>query len=144
MFKTSLDAEAAFYEAFSNADIELMMRVWAMSFDIACIHPSGPRLEGVKEIRESWQAILGNGVPRSFDLRGRVVVGSDDFRIHTLEENISVPGSNFVAPPVLATNVYQQIDRSWYIVLHHGSVSPQALEDAEPVEDNTSNVVRLH
>lgn len=136
MYNSSLDAEAAFYEAFAAADLEAMMRVWAISFDVACIHPSGPRLEGVPEIRKSWELIFRERVRRRFTLRGRRVVGSDDFRIHLLEENIAVPGTALVSPPVLATNVYQRLADGWYMVLHHASVAPAALPAEE--EDNRS------
>ncbi len=145
MFATSLEAEAAFYEAFGNADVEAMMRVWAFSFDAACIHPSGPRLEGIPEIRKSWEAIFADRVPRAIDLRGRVVIGSDDHRIHMLEENISVPGTSFVAPPVLATNVYQRLRDGWYIILHHASVAPGALEQTQDDSpDQPAPGTRLH
>lgn len=137
MYDSSLDAEAAFYEAFAAGDLEAMMRVWAVSFDVACIHPSGPRLEGVPEIRRSWELIFRERVRRRFTLRGRRVVGSDDFRIHLLEENIAVPGTALVSPPVLATNVYQRLADGWYMVLHHASVAPAALPVEE--EDNRSD-----
>lgn len=143
MFASSIAAEDAFYEAFSNADLEAMMRVWAYSFDVACIHPSGPRLEGIPAIRRSWQEIFAGGVPRGIELRGRIVVGSDDFRIHMLEENLSAPGTGFTAPPVLATNVYQRLADGWYIVLHHAGVAPQSLpEDID--DDGSAEPPRLH
>ncbi|MEQ8233283.1 MAG: nuclear transport factor 2 family protein [Gammaproteobacteria bacterium] len=127
MFDTSLAAEAAFYEAFGSGDVEAMMRVWAAGADIVCIHPSGPRLEGAAAIRASWQHILAEHMVRSFDLRGRLVSGTGDLRVHLLEECISVPGTRFVAPPVLATNIYRRLGDGWYMVLHHASVAPQAI-----------------
>lgn len=127
MFDSSLEAETAFYDAFADGDLEAMMRVWAVSFDVACIHPSGPRLEGVPEIRRSWEHIFRERVRREFTLRARRVVGNDDFRIHLLEENIAVPGTALVSPPVLATNVYQRMADGWYMVLHHASVAPAPL-----------------
>ncbi len=126
MFASSLDAEAAFYDAFGSGDVGAMMRVWAAGVEIACIHPSGPRLSGMEAIRRSWEYILAEHMARSFDLRGRIVGGSGEVRVHTLEENITVPGTRFVAPPVLATNVYQRLGDGWYMVLHHASVAPQA------------------
>lgn len=131
MFASSLEAEAAFYDAFGAGDVDAMMQVWAVSFDIICIHPSGPRLEGLEPIRRSWQAIFAESMPRSFDLRGRVVIGSDEVRIHTLEENITVPGTAFVAPPVLATNVYQRLRDGWRMIVHHASVAPSAVGAAQ-------------
>jgi ketosteroid isomerase-like protein len=137
MFDSSIEAENAFYDAFSAGDLEAMMRVWAVSFDVVCVYPSGPRLEGVVEIRNSWELIFKERIEREFDLRCRRIVGSDEYRIHLLEENISVLGTSLVSPPVLATNVYQHMQDGWYMVLHHASVSPIALppEDEAPDED---------
>lgn len=144
---SSVDAEAAFYAAFAAADVEAMMLVWAATFEVACIHPSGPRLEGVPAIRRSWELIFRDRIPRQFKLRGRLIVGEGDCRIHLLEETITVPGSNFRAPPVLATNVYQRLHGGWFMVLHHASVAPAPLgvvenSPAEPAAG--SGKLRLH
>ncbi|MEQ8663546.1 MAG: nuclear transport factor 2 family protein, partial [Gammaproteobacteria bacterium] len=130
MFGSSLEAETAFYDAFGAGDVTAMMQVWAAGPEIACIHPSGPRLAGTQAIRASWEHILAEHMARSFDLRGRIITGNGDLRVHTLEENISVPGTRFVAPPVLATNVYQRLADGWFMVLHHASIAPQALAGA--------------
>ncbi len=96
MFNASEDAEDAFYAAFSAGALEDMMQVWAPQDDIVCIHPGGPRLMGLREIRQSWAQILSGALPRSFALRGRIVSGDASQRIHLLEENISVPGTAFI------------------------------------------------
>ena len=138
MFASSQDAEDAFYDAFGNASLEQMMQVWAVSFDVVCVHPGGPRHEGIEEVRRSWAAILAEDTARRFELRGLIVSGTDDMRIHTLEENSSVPGTSLVAPPVLATNIYQRFSDGWRIVLHHASVSPAAVAVANnPPADST-------
>jgi ketosteroid isomerase-like protein len=131
VFETSEEAEDAFYAAFSTARLEDMMRVWALDNEVVCIHPGGPRLAGLAEIRDSWARIFTDSMPRSFSLRGRIVVGDDAQRIHILEENIRVPGTTFVAPPVLATNVYQRRSEGWRMILHHASVAPQSLRTSE-------------
>lgn len=144
VFTTSLDAEAAFYDAFGSGDVGAMMRVWAEGVEIACIHPSGPRLTGTASIRRSWEHILAEHMARSFDLRGRIVSGSADVRVHTLEENITVPGTRFVAPPVLATNVYQQFAGGWYMILHHASVAPQPVGGGRRAPPAEPPPERLH
>ena len=135
MFDSSDQAEEAFYEAFSRGELADMMRVWATSADIVCVHPGGPRLTGVEEIRRSWAQIFHGGMPRSFTLRGCHILASGEQRIHLLEENISVPGTNFVSPPVLATNVYRRQAQGWRMILHHASVAPSALSLAAARED---------
>lgn len=142
MYPSSITAENAFYEAFSTADLDAMMAVWATAGSIMCIHPSGPRLEGFDEIRQSWASILAEGMPRSFALRGRQIMGTDDLHVHTLEENITVPGTAFVAPPVLATNIYQRFGDSWHMIVHHASISPNPLRS--PTRTAPSGSVKVH
>ena len=120
-----------------------MMRVWATDTEVVCIHPGGPRLTGIEEIRRSWAQIFADSMPRAFTLRGHIVVGDGAQRIHILEENISVPGTSFVAPPVLATNVYRRLSTGWRMVLHHASVAPQALPINETAAESTRKP-RLH
>ena len=142
MYDSSEDAEEAFYTAFSNGNLDAMMRVWATTSEIICIHPGGPRLIGIDDIRRSWDLIFRDSLQRAFTLRGRLIVGTGDQRVHVLEENIRVPGTTFAAPPVLATNVYQRHRHGWSMVLHHASVAPTALNIATAREDGEPP--RLH
>ena len=145
MYDTAEEAEEAFYAAFSVGRRDDMMRVWATDADIVCIHPGGPRLTGLAEIRHSWAQIFTDSMPRSFTLRGRIVVGDAVQRLHILEENIRVPGTTFIAPPVLATNVYRHLPHGWRMVLHHASVAPHRLQLSEAESDvETRNQPRLH
>ena len=78
------------------------------------------------------------GIKRNFELPCRRIVGSDEYRIHLVGEKITLPGTPLVSPPVLATNIYQQMQDGWYMVLHHASVSPAPLppeEEAPSDED---------
>ena len=40
------DAEEAFYEAISRADLDALMNLWAEDEEIVCIHPGGQPLHG--------------------------------------------------------------------------------------------------
>jgi hypothetical protein len=84
---------------------------------------------------------------RNFALRGRVILGSGSYRVHILEENITVPGTSFAAPPVLATNVYRRSRDHWSMVLHHASVAP-AIAGAPVIEEpdagDAGEAPRLH
>ena len=145
MFATSEAAEEAFYAAFSVGRLDDMMRVWAPDTDIICIHPGGPRLSGVQDVRRSWALIFQDAMPRTFTLRGRIVSGDGTQRIHMLEENIRVPGTTFVAPPVLATNVYRRLSQGWRMVMHHASVAPTSLSQIDPSTERPSKPnPRLH
>src|SRR5215468_4465184 len=55
------DVEAESYEALQRGDIVRLMAGWADDDEIVCVHPGGGRLIGPAAIRESFEAIFGNG-----------------------------------------------------------------------------------
>ena len=71
LFATPQEAEAAFYEAFVKRDLEGMMAVWADDDEVYCVHPRGPRVTGVAQVRESWRQVFAGGVLRSDTDRGQ-------------------------------------------------------------------------
>ena len=84
LFATPQDAEAAFYEALSKADLEAMMSVWADDDDIYCVHPNGARLTGVENVRESWRQIFASGQTLRFQLRESQVVQGMMLAVHSV------------------------------------------------------------
>lgn len=58
MFRSAVEAEDAFYEAFAQQDVGAMMQVWAEDRSIFCIHPGGQLLTGREEVEESWKQIF--------------------------------------------------------------------------------------
>ncbi len=90
MFKTADEAEAAFYAAFSSADIETMKQVWAESPHAVCIHPMSAPLYGHAAIVESWAAILAKGggkIAHQTLYRRR----EGNLAIHGIEERLMLP-----------------------------------------------------
>ena len=125
-FPTPQDAEAAFYEALENADLEAMMEVWSEDEEISCVHPGGPRIAGQAQLRENWAQIFKSGQRLQVHLSDRLVLSSMSFAVHSLHENILVrsgrgEGTQTV---VVVTNVYQRSAQGWRMLLHHGSHSP--------------------
>ncbi len=55
-----LDANAAFYRAFSQRDIAAMEELWAKKAPVVCIHPGWPPLMGRDAVLEGWRRILAN------------------------------------------------------------------------------------
>jgi uncharacterized protein (TIGR02246 family) len=125
-FPTPQDAEAAFYEALETADLEAMMEVWAEDEEIVCVHPGGPRLAGYDQVRESWAQMFGGGQKLKVHLNNQVVLSGMMLSIHSVHENILVPGETRPRPPVAATNVYLRTGNGWRLLLHHASPVPQA------------------
>jgi len=130
-FLTPQAAEAAFYAAFEAADLETMMKIWAQSEEIACIHPMGPCLHGRNLIEQSWSAVFAEGSRMQFSLTMVQQNISSDIAVHVLYENISLRDSaHLAATPVVCTNIYKLIEGSWQMILHHSSLTPLDL-DAE-------------
>ncbi len=119
---TPAAAEAAFYAAFEQSDLERMMEVWAPHADITCVHPLAGPLVGPSAIRASWVEIFLNEVPRRFELEPIWVSTTEATAIHTLYETITLPLSRQRFPALVATNVYHRLAGQWRMVLHHASV----------------------
>lgn len=134
-FLTPQAAETAFYAAFENADLQKMMEIWATSEEIACIHPMGPCLHGRSIIEQSWQAVFNEGSKMQFSLTKIQNTLSGNIAVHMLYENISLRDNRtrLNATPLVTTNIYQLIDGSWYMVLHHASLSPLDFESETQV-----------
>jgi uncharacterized protein (TIGR02246 family) len=124
IYATPEDAEAAFYEAFTSADLEMMMAVWADDDDIYCVHPGGARIIGVEQVRESWRQIFASGQTLRFQLREQQRVQGSMLSVHSVYEHITVAGEPRTRAPVVATNVYARTERGWRMMAHHASPAP--------------------
>ena len=121
VFATAEAAEDAFYDAMQKGDALAMMALWADDDDVACIHPSGPRLVGMAAIGHAYDQIFdGGGVNvRTADVRmhqGAMVA------VHTLIEQVIIAGrGGSQVIECAATNVYVKTANGWRMVLHHAS-----------------------
>jgi len=133
LFASPQDAESAFYEALSKADLDAMMAVWADDDDIYCVHPNGARIAGVELVRESWRKIFASGQSLRFHLRDQQYVQGMMLSVHSVYEHITVAGETRPRAPVVATNIYLRTERGWRMVAHHASPAPAgATVQAEP------------
>jgi ketosteroid isomerase-like protein len=132
LFSSPAEAEAAFYRAFEEADLESMMAVWADDEDIVCIHPAGPRLCGPEAIREGWRLLFRNGPTLRFSLSERQLVNGATLALSSLIETIQVLGEPGVRHGVITTNVYLLTTRGWRMLAHHASPATTAPGAAEP------------
>jgi len=131
LFATPQDAESAFYEAFMKHDLEAMMAVWADDDEVYCVHPTGPRITGVAQVRESWRAIFASAQNVRFQVREQHLLQAMMVSIHSVYEHISVSGGTRARGSVLATNIYMRTERGWRMMVHHASPAP-AVEEVEP------------
>ena len=129
-YSTSQKAEAAFYKAIQQGSLRDMMSVWGNDDSVVCIHPGAPRLQGINLVREGWRQILENSVGLRFNITDVQATEDQRLSVHIVREEISVDGE--LTGVMLATNIYQLIDGSWRMMLHHASPEPDELyEDAE-------------
>ncbi len=140
-YSTSEQAEEAFYLAFQRGDIEMMMSVWSIDKDTTCVHPGGPRLEGRKDIRESWEQIFAHERGIKFEINHKRVLVENDIAIHHVIEAISV--NNELQSEIVATNVYCKTKNGWHMILHHAS--PELLSSInQPYFEDTDNIQTIH
>lgn len=132
-FATPQEAENAFYRAFERGDIKAMMEVWSRDDTTVCIHPGGPRIEGIHDIRDSWEQIFAAGSGFRFTLIDNQYTRDSLLSIHQVKESIEIDG--VLQGIVLSTNIYQFVDGSWRMLLHHASADPSGM--VEPAEGET-------
>jgi len=123
MFTRPEDAEKAFYKAFEETDLKMMEKVWAQDDAIVCVHPNAPRLEGREEIMESWRQIFDGDSGLKFFLSDTHYIQDGLLSIHLVKEDVEIEGG-FVAV-IVTTNIYQQTEEGWKMILHHSSSEPE-------------------
>lgn len=140
------EAQSAFYESFEKANLEQMMSVWAQDEFITCIHPNGPRLTGVAEVREGWRQILSHSPKMRFQIREISRTEDRDIVIYHVTEAIRLQGSKQAKFRVIATNVFRRTRQGWRMILHHASATPDAEHTAADAEEHGSanDKVTLH
>jgi ketosteroid isomerase-like protein len=122
-FASADAAQAAFYQAFQDLDVDLMGEVWSDVDGVLCLHPGGDLLQGREAVLQSWLEIFGNAEPPSIDFRPLQQLERSGIAIHLVEESIKARrGSPGEGTRVIATNVFVERDGGWYMIEHHASV----------------------
>ncbi|QID18332.1 nuclear transport factor 2 family protein [Nitrogeniibacter mangrovi] len=125
VFTTPQEAEDAFYEAFSRADLEAMMAVWSEDEEVICIHPGAPRVVGLAAVRDSWRQLFAGGTRLQITVSNEVISAGTLMAIHCVLEHIQVEGDNELHAPIVATNVFMRGALGWRMVAHHASPTPE-------------------
>jgi ketosteroid isomerase-like protein len=144
IYASAQEAEAAFYDAFGKSDLDAMMSVWADDEEVYCVHPAGPRICGVENVRESWRRLFTNGQSLAFQLRARHEIHGMMIAIHSVYEQITVAGQGASRTPMLATNIYLRTDRGWRMVAHHAAPAPAPATPATPEAEPKRTPKTLH
>jgi ketosteroid isomerase-like protein len=124
MFTTPQEAEAAFYEAIRQADLGLMMKVWADDEEVVCIHPGGMRTIGHDALKTAWQQIFASG-PVSIHAMQTIIMSSGMSSVHQVIEQLIVPSQEGdQTAHCYATNIFHKGRNGWKLVVHHASQAP--------------------
>jgi ketosteroid isomerase-like protein len=121
--RTDLDAvrqaNAAFYAAFEERDLDAMSRVWEHTDRVVCTHPGWASLRGWARVSASFFALFQNSQRLQFILTNEMAVAMGDMAWVSIDENIlDADGATTVA----ALNVFvRHPDGRWLMVVHHGS-----------------------
>ncbi len=122
-YSTAEEVETAFYQAMQSANLEAMMSLWAEDEEIVCVHPTGVRLVGHVQIRESWRQIF-SGDQRLQVALSRLAKHEDALvSVRSVYEHICVQGEQHLPAPVVCTNVFIHTPGGWRMVAHHASPS---------------------
>ncbi|GAA3756323.1 nuclear transport factor 2 family protein [Salinactinospora qingdaonensis] len=130
------EANAEFYQAIENGDIDLMQRVWAredQAPDLVCVNPGWPLLRGRAEIMRAWSLVMANVPYIQYVLTETHIGVGTEVAMVTCEENVltadeDTPG--FIANgQVVTTNLFISTEQGWRLWSHHAS--PVLLDEEE-------------
>ena len=125
-----LAANAAFYKAFQDLDMEAMCEVWRQDGESCCIHPGWAPLVGWSAVRQSFVAIFANsGWLRVVPRKVAVHLAGDLAWVRCIEVVSSLGDRGTAQGRVAATNLFSRVDGRWRMVLHHGSPIAVDLDD---------------
>ncbi len=127
-YKTAEEAEIAFYEAIEKSDIETLSCVWSVDDNIVCIHPGANRIQGRRQVLDSFIEMFAQSPPIGFSISDALTTNTDGLAIHLVREEIELDGQ--LVSVMVSTNIYHQEDGGWRMLLHHSSHEPEfSLED---------------
>ena len=117
---------AAFYEAFENADLDLMRELWLDHEESLCVHPGALPVRGAPAISRSWALIMANTPYIQFFLTDVEVSVRDEVASVTCTENVLTADDRagpdgFGGARAVATNVFVRTADGWRLWIHHAS-----------------------
>jgi ketosteroid isomerase-like protein len=130
-------ANAAFYAAFEEADLDAMRALWLDAPDSVCVHPGAMPVRGAGAVHRSWALVMAHTTYIQFFLTDVEVSLRDDVATVTCTENV-LTGDDRTGPDVfggataLATQVFVRTPDGWRLWLRHAA---PVLSDADDDDD---------
>ncbi len=133
-FKTSEEAESAFYSAFEMGDVDLMHALMADD-NVSCIHPNSMPIIGRIDVLKSWDKILVSLDEPAFypEVLHQSIEGNEvgNTAIHVVAERIAADHQlDTETSLVIATNIYIRQENGWRMMMHHSSLPPYTENEA--------------
>lgn len=127
-----LQANSAFYTAFSEKDYEGMRRLWLSCETVQCVHPSHKPLVGYQNVVESWKSLFDSDVkafqtntmePSNIKLsvKGCTAWLTCDEEVYSPKFVRGVGKTKELVKKMMATNIFRKVDEKWYMVHHHAT-----------------------
>ncbi len=117
-----LAANHSFYRAFEKRDLEAMSAIWSQGVASLCIHPGRHALKGWDAIHQSWEQIFRATDYLEIETE---ILGIDCHPplayVVLVEKVLQVAGRRRIESRTTATNVFEFMGSTWYLVHHHGS-----------------------
>jgi ketosteroid isomerase-like protein len=133
------DAEAQFYDALRDGDLDRVMAVWADDEDVVCVHPGGARVVGPQAVRAAFEAIFAGGQLAVHPEHVKAVQAMG-CAVHSVLERIDVVTADGPRTGwIVATNVYVKTGQGWRMVAHHAS--PGAPDELPEVGEATPSIL---
>jgi ketosteroid isomerase-like protein len=131
-----LEINENFYQAFNRGDLNLMQSVWANKDEVVCIHPGWEVIRGIDAIIKSWENIFAGSENLEIKLSDVKVTGGGGMVWVSCQENLfAMSTSGVQVSKVHATNLFENVEGQWKMVLHHASSVPQ-LSRQEQISTN--------
>ena len=115
-------ANQLFYRAFETLDIDQMSGVWDDQYEVTCVHPGWPLIQGRDEVIQSWASIFNNTMVMQFTITETSVHIDGDWAWVVCTESLrSVVDGRVNEAKIEATNIFSKHGERWMIIHHHGS-----------------------
>ena len=115
-------ANAVFYDALDNLDLDRMDAVLATEEPVCVLHPGWPLVSGREAGLASWERIFDNAGMMQFTVADAEAHIEGDFAwVICTERLTSVQGGQVVEGIVQTTNMFRREGGAWRMTHHHGS-----------------------
>jgi ketosteroid isomerase-like protein len=115
-------ANAVFYDALDNLDLDRMDAVLATEEPVRVVHPGWPLVSGREAVLASWERIFDNAGMMQFTVADAEAHIEGDFAwVICTERLTSVQGGQVVEGIVQTTNMFRREGGAWRMTHHHGS-----------------------